>query len=352
MLTTMSTIRITFADGEEARISCSDSQTLYEAARQAGVALEHDCLTGGCGLCKATLRAGNVSYENDTSEMGFPKADPDAVLLCQATPTTDQVDVTLHYSRAWLVPEKKRQLKIVSKTRVSETVWDIRCQPEGIRFFNFLAGQYVRVAPSDQTFSRALSPYTVPGSPEIGFLIGEQLGGALSEYVRQNAQPGAIWNVSGPHGTFYRRHTTEPSLYVAGGTGLAPIICMIKAHYQVDANAGPTRLIFGVSRREDLFYLDELRALEREIDRLSVTVVVMPASSNSSGLTRSSPALEPTLISGTVLDALQSNDIGQLGEFGAAYVCGSPGMVETVCARLLEWGIARSRLFFEEYLPA
>ena len=343
-MTTESVIRMTFADSEETHVTCGESTTIFDAARSAGVALAHDCLNGTCGTCRGTLTAGTVAYALEADQLALPKGEsagqPEAMLPCQAKPTSASVDLTLPYSRASLLPEKKRKLKVLSKTRVSETVWDVRCKAEGLRMFDFLPGQYVRVTPSGQNFTRAYSPYTVPGTAEIGFLIRELENGAMSHYLRDHPVENDVWAVSGPYGVFYRRHTHAPSLYVAGGTGLAPVLSMLGAQQKLGLSTGPKKVVFGVTRASDLFYVKELQALAEAMPEVSVVVTVMEG------------ATEPSIRQASVVDVLSEADFAELGQHGAAYLCGPPGMVNAVRERAAGWAVAQSRIFSEEFLPS
>ena len=337
----MSTSQVTlhFADGEQALVHCDTESNIFNAAKAGGIGLAHDCLNGSCGTCKGHLRSGAVDYAMERSLLAVSGDEPDAVLVCQAQPVSASLDIELPYTRASLLPQKKRMLKIISKTKVSATVWDVRCKVEKLRMFEFLPGQYVKVSPQGQDFMRAYSPYTLPGKNEVGFLIRELANGAMSGYLNESPVVGDVWNVEGPFGVFYRRHTIAPSLYIAGGTGLAPILSMLSDQERLQQPTGPKHLVFGVSRLEDLFYTDELNALHAKIADLTVTLAVVDGIQG------------PNCVKGSVLDALSPALFQSLGTTGATYLCGPPAMVGAIRDRAQEWDVPLQRFYTEEFLP-
>lgn len=339
-MSTPANVELEFSDGEHVRMVCSSDTTIFDAAKGAGVTLAHDCLNGTCGTCRCTLDEGAVDYDVSRDDLALSADEPASVLVCRAKPQSDAVRITLPYTRASLLPEKKRKLRVVSKRRVSESVWEIRCKADGLRMFDFLPGQYVRVTPAGRDFTRAYSPFTVPGSGEIGFLIRELADGAMSTYLRESAVENDVWAVSGPYGIFYRRHTQAPSLYIAGGTGLAPVLSMLQAQKQLEISTGPKKVIFGVTRSNDLFYMDELRALASEMFDTSIVVTVVDGAS------------DPSVQKAGVVDALTIEDFTVLGQDGAAYLCGPPGMVTAIREKAAYWSVPTDRIFAEEFLPS
>ena len=82
----------------------------------------------------------------------------------------------------------------------------------------------------------------------------------MSEYLDQRAKVGDDIELTGPHGSFFLRESDAPLLLLAGGTGLAPILSILRT---LDA-AGSTRpmhLLYGATTDDDVVELDTVRAL-------------------------------------------------------------------------------------------
>jgi len=332
-------ISLSFADGEVLHLrNTSPEATIFENAGAARVLLAHDCLNGTCGTCKAKILDGSVEYAIDRSHLALAEGATDEVLVCQARATTQSLSLSLPYTRASLLPERKRKLSLTGLRKVCDSVWEVRCKPEGPRMFPFLAGQYVRLSPAGSGFERLYSPASVSGSAEICFLIREFENGLMSAHLRDTATVGDIWHVSGPYGTFYRRHIDATALYIAGGTGLAPILSILREQVAGPLPSVPATLVFGVTRPQDLFYLDEIEALKKAIPHLKVRICVMAG-----------PCAGET-IAGTVVDALRPEDVQALGPEGRVYLCGPPPMLAAARAQLFAMDLSPDQVIAEEFL--
>lgn len=127
--------------------------------------------------------------------------------------------------------------------------------------------------------------------------------------------------VSGPLGWAYLRRKHEgPMLCVAGGTGLAPILSILRGAV-AQGMKNPIHLYFGVRSPRDVYGLHWLEQLQRDYPALKVHVVVTSCGNAA------------TQRCGRVTDAIEQ-DHGDLSGW-RAYLCGSPPMVEaaTVVAR-------------------
>jgi naphthalene 1,2-dioxygenase ferredoxin reductase component len=135
-------------------------------------------------------------------------------------------------------------------------------------------------------------------------------------------KPGDTVRVSGPLGTAYLRLKHEgPMLCVAGGTGLAPVLSVLRGAI-ASGMRNPIHLYFGVRSPRDVYGLDWLSALQKKHPALKVHVVV-----TAGGDPREHRC-------GRVTEAIEQ-DFPTLDGW-RAYLCGSPPMVEaaTVLARL------------------
>ncbi len=95
----------------------------------------------------------------------------------------------------------------------------------------------------------------------------------MSDYLRERAAPGDLLDCEGPHGTFYLREGEEPVLMVAGGT-VSRRCWRCCAQLAARRAQQPITLCFGVTAAEDLFCVDELAALGKELPGFEVRMAV------------------------------------------------------------------------------
>jgi naphthalene 1,2-dioxygenase ferredoxin reductase component len=160
-------------------------------------------------------------------------------------------------------------------------------------------------------------------------------GGRVSTYIADHLKPGDAVRVSGPLGTAYLRRKHEgPMLCVAGGTGLAPILSVLRGAL-ANGMSNPIHVYFGVRSRRDVYGLDWLTDLERRHPALKVHVVV-----TSGGDPREQRC-------GLVTEAIEQ-DFASL-EGWRAYLCGSPPMVEAATLMARQKGIDPARIYADAF---
>src|ERR1051326_1383930 len=138
-----------------------------------------------------------------------------------------------------------------------------------------VAGQHVDVrltAPDGYSAVRAYSIASGPNSGGRVDLTVERLpNGEVSPYLTQELIVGDRLELRGPIGGWFvwRTHQAEPIQLVAGGSGIVPLMSMIRSR-KAAGSAAPFRLLYSVREPAAAFYRDELRALT-ENEGLSLT---------------------------------------------------------------------------------
>jgi ferredoxin-NAD(P)+ reductase (naphthalene dioxygenase ferredoxin-specific) len=162
---------------------------------------------------------------------------------------------------------------------------------------------------------------------ELEFHVRRVPGGRVTAHIFEQLCVGDSVRVSGPLGTAYLRTKHRgPMLCAAGGTGLAPILSIVRGAIA----AGLTQAIhlyLGVRSDTDVYGLGELRELQAQHPGLNVHVVVVTG-----------PALDGQRI-GLITDAIRADWPGSLDGW-RAYLCGSPPMVEAVTQLVRGRGLA------------
>jgi ferredoxin-NAD(P)+ reductase (naphthalene dioxygenase ferredoxin-specific) len=181
-------------------------------------------------------------------------------------------------------------------------------------------------------------PYSMAGLAGDGtleFHIRVVPGGRVSGFVANELKVGDSVRVSGPLGTAYLRRKHEgPLLFVAGGTGLAPILSILRG-VVAEGMRNPIHLYFGVRSPRDIYGLDWLAGLQRRHPALKLNLVV-----TSGGDPREHRC-------GVVTEAIEK-DFESLSDW-RAYLAGSPPMVEATTVLTRHKGIHPAGVYADAF---
>lgn len=330
----MPIVTLAFTNGEKVRCEVPRGQTILEAAQAAGIVLAKECENGACQTCRGTLRSGQVE-ELDVTELSDEDFDAGAVLVCSTGPLSD-AEIEFPYAPEELITPAPHQMTVQDVTLLSPTTARLRGQLPRRNDFRFRPGQYVNISLPGLQAKRSYSMASPPSDPRnVEFHIRLLPGGLMSAYVTGEAAPGATLDIVGPYGAFYLREADGPAVMIAGGTGLAPMISMLRALAQRNATRR-IALYYGVTRFEDLYGLDELEALKARLPGLSVHCAVAEADNRWTGRT------------GYVTDLLSGPDLPPTEQ---VYVCGPPAMMHAVRDLIAQRFAADVDVFYEEFAP-
>ncbi|MEZ5839336.1 MAG: benzoate 1,2-dioxygenase electron transfer component BenC [Hyphomicrobiales bacterium] len=325
-------IALQFEDGVTRIITCEPHEPVADAAYRAKINIPLDCRDGACGTCKCYCASG--SYDaGDYIEDALTEAEAAEgfVLSCQMRPKSDcvvQVPASSHACKTQVASYEGELIRI-SRDSPTTVVFDLKINEP----LKFLPGQYVNIEVPGTGKSRSYSFSSAPEHEELSFLIRDVPGGLMSQHMRETAAVGEKLRFTGPYGAFYLRPTIRPIVMLAGGTGLAPFLSMLR--WLLDNRTDqPILLAYGVNTTADLVELDTLAALKRRITELDYfTVVVDPESGHER--------------TGYVTDHLTAGQLND-GEVDI-YVCGPPPMVEGVRSFIARAGVTPRNLFFEKF---
>lgn len=208
-----------------------------------------------------------------------------------------------------------------------------------------VAGQHVDVkltAEDGYSAQRSYSIASAASAPLIELLVEKLDDGEVSPYFHEIAQPGDTIEVRGPLGGHFiwSPGLGGPVLLVAGGSGVAPLLSMVRDWREADSSA-PMLLVYSARTWAELAYADELQQLQAEtqgrFDFVAVTTREAARRSSDLGQQR--------------LDAAQMQRL--LSRWGhaarQAYVCGSNGFVEAATDGLQAANVPASIIRTERY---
>lgn len=324
-------ITLLFADGVSHRLEVPCGGKLVEAATAAGLNLLTDCSNGQCGTCTAQLLSGSVQMDDyDASVLPDDDRDAGVVLPCVCRVNTPCA-VEFPYDSTEALAEEAAPIpgEVLAVSQIADEITRLEIAIDETLAFE--PGQYVRIQPVGTDIARSYSMANPPGSNRLEFYIRMVPGGAFSHWLAQ-AKAGDKVELSTPHGTFFLRDESRPRLFVAGGSGMAPFLSMLRGMGSA-ARSVPTTVLIGARTPGHLFALDELQTLRSEMPQLQIKLAV------EQGTGPQDHAGYPTdLIGGLGLDPATR-----------VYLCGPPPMVEAGRAAAQAAGLPRSDVLCERF---
>jgi NAD(P)H-flavin reductase/ferredoxin len=248
--------------GEE--IECGLDETVLDAAFRHGYNLVYGCREGQCSACKCFLLEGEAALKRYSS---FALSDSERAngysLMCRAMPEQDLVVELLHYD-----PEAYRlEHAIGDGVAVVEALEPltgdiVRLVLRCASGFQFTPGQYLdlHVPGSENGARRSFSMANLPGDGLIELMVKRYPGGRLSGMLGESIVPGVRLTFTGPYGSLRVGDSRRPVLMIAGGSGMAPILSLLR-QLEAERCSRPVRFFYGARTAEDLFHLDEISSL-------------------------------------------------------------------------------------------
>lgn len=305
---------------------------LLDTLRANDVPISYSCMAGRCGTCRCKVVSGSVIETGREAKITNP-AEGDYVLACTSVITESCAIEIPEPDEVVTHPARIIKATVSAITDATHDIKVIRLKPA--KPLSFSPGQYATL----QFTPDHIRPYSMAGlctDDELEFHVRLVPDGRVTGYLFNQLKVGDAVRVSGPLGTAYLRTKHEgPMLCVAGGTGLAPILAIVRGAIAAGMN-NPIHLYFGVRSPQDIYGLEQLQALQAAQPVLKVEVVVTtdddPASGHKTGL---------------VTDAI-ARDIPDFDGW-RAYVCGAPPMVEATAALLKQRRIEEHHVYADAF---
>ncbi|MFC8038042.1 ferredoxin reductase [Paenarthrobacter sp. NPDC057355] len=216
----------------------------------------------------------------------------------------------------------------------------IRLRVEGL--LGHLAGQHIDIRLTAEDGYTAIRSYSVASAGTDGQLeitVDELPDGEVSPYLVRDLMVGDSLEVRGPVGGWFvwRPSNVNPVQLIGGGSGVVPLMSMIRAH-QASGNASPFRLLYSLKSPGTSLYGDELKRLDRESNKFTVDYVY----------TRSTPEGWPSLPARLTPDTLLAR-IFPADENPDVFVCGQTVFVEAVADWLVMAGYSPESIKTERF---
>jgi CDP-4-dehydro-6-deoxyglucose reductase len=254
-------------------------EAVLAAALRQGFVLPYGCKNGACGSCKGKILAGTVDYGvyQKKALTDEEKAQGKA-LFCQAKPLTDLVIEARTIGAAKDIQVKTLPCRVQTMQRVADDVMILGLKLPANERLQFLAGQYLEFLLKDgsrRSFSMGNAPHD---DALLELHVRHVSGGQFTDHVFGKMKERDILRFEGPQGTFFlREDSPKPIVFVASGTGFAPIKSIVE-HALHKGIARPMTLYWGGRRPRDLYLhaLAESWAAQGKLKYVPVISDAMP----------------------------------------------------------------------------
>lgn len=292
---------------------------------------------GSCGLCKVkVLDGGGPLLPTEMPHLTKEEIEDNWRLSCQ---------IKIRGDMALELPEEILSLREY-KTRVAkitELNYDTRMirldmvEPEEIEF---TAGQYIQLetpayGKTPEPVYRAYSMASPASRGDyIELIIRLVPGGICTTYVFELLEEGDEATINGPYGEFTLSDTDRDIVFIAGGSGIAPIRSIL---FQMVEQNNPRRATFfyGCNELRDLYLADEMREFEEKVPNFEYVPTVAKPEGEWDGET----GLVTEAVDRRVEDCSDKE----------VYLCGSPGMIDASVDLLSGKGLTEDRTFYDKF---
>lgn len=319
-----------------------DGKRILEAGLEAGLFMPHNCKGGLCSTCKGTVLEGQVDFGNV-----LPKYLPDSekakghALLCQARPLSDLVIELNELQGLEGIRRREVPCRVINIERPAPDVAVLLLRLPMNENLQFLAGQHVEI----MLKGGQRRAYSIASMPSPEGVVGLELhvrhvpGGLFTDYVFTNLEKRELLRFDGPQGTFFlRERSDKPIIFLASGTGFAPIKSMI-LYAQSKKIERPMTLYWGGRTRADLYQFELAQKWAAEMPHFNFVPVLSDAT----------PACNWSGRTGFVHHVVMQDHHDLSGH--EVYACGAPVMVEPAKRDFVkECGLPPGGFFADSFL--
>jgi Na+-transporting NADH:ubiquinone oxidoreductase subunit F len=280
---------------------------------------------GTCGLCKLkVLEGAGPLLPTEEPYLEKDERESNVRLACQVKVRGDlKIEIPQE-----LLAVCEYTCKCVEITDLSHDIKQFRLELIEPTTIDYIPGQYIQLA------------YSISSDPAdksvIELIIRLVPGGICTTYCFEYLKVGDEVRINGPYGDFRLSDSDAPIVFIAGGSGMAPIKCLLHHMKNTDSKR-KTIYYFGANEPQELLLIDLMKKFEKQLANFRfVPVVCEPEDSDVLGCEI-----------GLVTHAVQRN-LKNATEC-EAYLCGSPGMIDAVVKVLRELGVSGEKIFYDKF---
>ena len=295
---------------------------------------------GSCGYCKVTVVEGGGQFLPTEAGYVTEEEQKEGVRLSCQCKVKEDIKIAIPEE---LFNVRQYDYRVAQINTVTEKIKHLHLDlPQG-KEIQFKPGQYIQIlTPTYKGNSEEVyRAYSIASSPSkttgIELFIGYIPEGICTTFIHQFLKEKDKLTVVGPFGDFMYQETDREMVMGAIGTGMAPILSIIRHMYEHKIERKCT-FFFSARTRKDLFMMDELLKYESEMPNLTLRF----------SLTRPTPECNWDGDTGRIPQVMEKYLDGD-GNNMESYLCGSPIMIDAVTKVLLKKGIPEEQIYYDKF---
>lgn len=292
-----------------------------------------------CGLCKVkVLEGAGPLLPTEEPYLSKDERNDGVRLSCQ---------VKVKGNLRVYIPEELFNIReyVATITDIKDMTHDIkefRFEFKAGEDIKFKAGQYMQIEtkPYDKVKEKAIRAYSISSAPSdnkaVELIIRRVPGGLCTTYMHDHIKVGDEVRMTGPYGDFYMRDDSDDYVFMAGGSGMAPIKSLVMDIMERNLDKKMI-FIFGAVSKKDLYHTEFFREIERQNSNFRY----VPA------LSRPEPDDNWEGETGLVTEVLKRYVDSGKGKH--AYLCGSPGMINACVNVLVGSEFDEAKIYYDKF---
>jgi len=333
-------VTLNYADGVSRGFDVAPGELILNAAIAANIPVLYQCQSGSCSSCASKLSSGDAQTRaGASSTLLASEVAAGTRLLCVCEAKSDCSFDLAYTSEAGASVAQEVHAFIDSVEPIASNVMRLTVDLAEGEWMAFRPGQFMQIEVPGLGVLRSYSPSSVcVDVPKLEFLIRILPDGAMSNFLSKVAEPDQVLKITGPFGSFFLRDEKKraPHIFVAGGTGLAPILSMIDTLRQSGGRKPPMLLSFGCATPDALFCLEDIELRKQWLPTLEARICV--DRDPQKGMHHGNP-----------VSALREGDVTP---DTVAYLCGPQVMIDAATRRLVELGADPANIYSEQFTPS
>jgi len=318
--------------------SVNPAETVLAGGIRQNIGMPYGCKDGACGSCKCKKISGTIVHgTHQAKALSAEEESAGYVLTCCAVPQSDLVLESRQVTQAGAMPIKKLPTRVNSLVRTSDDVMLMQLQLPANDGFTYRPGQYVEFILRDgarRSYSMANAPKEGAG---IELHIRHMPGGRFTDHVFGPMKEKEILRIEGPFGSFFLREDSDkPMIFLASGTGFAPIKALLE-QMQQKAMLRPVTLYWGGRRPSDLYLDGWVKNQLAALPSLRYIPVISNATDADGWTGRTGFVHEAVLQDHPDLSGYQ------------VYACGAPIVVDSARRDYLSAGLPEEEFFSDAF---
>ncbi len=292
-----------------------------------------------CGMCKVKVIDGAGPLLPTEEPYLLPDERAEGIRLSCQVKIKNNIKIS--------VPEELFNIReyYATITRITDMTHDIkeyRFEFDNGEDIKFKAGQYMQIEskPYGKVKEKATRAYSISSVPSdnkaFGLIIRRVPGGLCTTYMHDHVKVGDKIRVTGPYGDFYTRDDSDEYIFIAGGSGMAPIKSIVMDIVEKGLEKKMV-FFFGAVSKKDLYHTEFFKEVEKKHPNFKY----VPALSNPA------PDDDWEGETGLVTDVMKRYVNDGIGKH--AYLCGSPGMINACIKVLTSIDFKEELIYFDKF---